>query len=341
MKKVDPWDAERSPVALPTQPPHRTTPTRGFRRLRAAAAARLTSVWRHRLEQLAFGLARGVAWATPHSLFLGAGSVLGRAAFALDRRHRRIALENLATAFPLLSPDQRRRIARQSFAFFGRFGFDLVASIPRVSEARLARFECEGEEHARAAYAQGHGVLFFTGHFGGWELMAIHHAHRVAPAALLARRLDNPHLEAQLLALRSCTGNVVVEKRDGLRPTLRALRDGRGVAMLIDQNVSGEDRVFVDFFGRPASTTPALALLHLKTQAPLVPVFAFPLPGDAYRLVYGQPVEVERTGDRRQDVRRITARCTQVLEQQVLARPELWLWMHRRWKTQPRPDELT
>jgi KDO2-lipid IV(A) lauroyltransferase len=292
------------------------------------------------VEQFAFGLVRGLARATPAPAFLAAGRLLGRSAFVLDRRHRRIALENLALAFPERTPAERLRLARACFSFFGRFAFDLVRSIPRVPEARLARFECEGIEHARAAYAQGHGVLFFTGHFGGWEFMAIHHARQLEPGALLARRLDNPHLEALLLALRGCTGNVVIEKRDGFRPTLRALRDGKGIAILIDQNVSGEDRVFVDYFGRPASTTPALALLHLKTQAPIVPVFAFPLAGDAYRLVYGPPVEVERTGDRRQDVRRITARCTAVLEEQVRAHPELWLWMHRRWKTEPGPGEL-
>ncbi|HSB61814.1 MAG TPA: lysophospholipid acyltransferase family protein, partial [Vicinamibacteria bacterium] len=119
------------------------------------------------------------------------------------------------------------------------------------------------------------------------------------------------------------------------RPMLRALRDGQGIAILIDQDVIGDERVFVDFFGRPASTTPALALLRLKTGAPLLPVFAIPLPGDRYRFRYGPPVEVNLSGERSEDVARITRACTRVLEDEIRAHPSYWLWMHRRWKTQP------
>jgi len=155
------------------------------------------------------------------------------------------------------------------------------------------------------------------------------------PVGVIARRLDNPHLEARLRALRTSTGNFVIEKRDGFRPMLKALRDQRGIAILIDQNVIGDERVFVEFFGRPAATTPALGLLHLRTGAPLIPVFAVPRPGDGYRCRYGPPVDVPLSGDRDADVLRITQACTRVLEEEIRAHPSLWLWMHRRWKTQP------
>jgi len=290
---------------------------------------------RHRLEHLAFQAVRLAVRLLPRRLLLRLGEAGGRLAFRLDRRHREVALANLALAFPGTGPGEARRIARDSFAFFGRMLFDLVSCLPRFPPGRMAGFEYAGFEHVAAAYSRGRGVLFFTGHFGGWELMALAQGLRREPVGVIARRLDNPHLEAQLRELRTSTGNFVIDKRDGFRPMLRALKEGKGVAILIDQNVSGDERVFVDFFGAPAATTPALALLHLKTGAPLLPVFARPLPGDRYRFSFGPCVDVPRTGDRPEDVRRITQACTAVLEERVRECPEAWLWMHRRFKTRP------
>lgn len=290
---------------------------------------------RHRLEHLLFEAIRCLVRLLPRRALLAAGEAAGRVAFRLDRRHRRVALDNLATAFPGIAPVEAHRIARDAFAFFGRYLFDLVSCLPAFPVERMASFECQGLEHVVAAHAEGKGVLYFTGHFGGWELMAMAHGVRGYSVGVIARRLDNPHLEAEILALRASTGNFVIEKRDGFRPMLKALRERKGIAILIDQNVSGDERVFVDFFGRPAATTPALALLHLKTGAPLLPVFAIPLPGDRYRFRFGPPVVVPLTGDRKEDVVGVTQACTRVLEDAVREHPSFWLWMHRRWKTAP------
>lgn len=289
----------------------------------------------HRLEHLLFETVRGLARLLPRRALLALGEAAGRAAFHLDRRHRRVALDNVRAAFPGIAPEEARRIVSGSFAFFGRHLSDLASCLPALPGERMAGFEHVGLEHVDAAYAEGKGVLFFTGHFGAWELMALAQGHVRRPVGVIARRLDNPRLEARLLALRTSTGNFVIDKRDGFRPMLRALREGKGIAILIDQDVIGEERVFVDFFGRPASTTPALALLRLKAGAPLLPVFATPLAGDRFRFRYGPPVEVALSGERSEDVVRITQACTRVLEDEVRANPSLWLWMHRRWKTRP------
>ncbi len=290
---------------------------------------------RYRLEHLLFATARVLVRLLSRRALLALGETIGRAAFRLDRRHREVALENLRASLPGTAPEEALRIARDSFAFFGRTLLDLVSCLPAFPPARMAGFEHEGLEHVDTAYASGKGVIFFTGHFGGWELMALAQGLVRRPVGVIARRLDNPHLEARLHALRTSTGNFIIEKRDGFRPMLKALRDQRGIAILIDQNVIGDERVFVTFFGRPAATTPALGLLHLKTGSPLIPVFALPRPGDGYRFRYGPPVEVPLSGDRDEAVLRITQACTRVLEEEIREHPSLWLWMHRRWKTQP------
>jgi KDO2-lipid IV(A) lauroyltransferase len=165
--------------------------------------------------------------------------------------------------------------------------------------------------------------------------MALAHGAKGWPLELVVRRLDNPYLESLLRKLRTSTGNAIIDKKQGFRPMMRALRQGKGIAVLMDQNVSTEDRIFVDFFGKPASTTPSVALLKLKTDATLMATYSYPLPGNRYRFVYGPALEVPLTGNREIDVHRITQECTRTIENFVREHPECWLWMHRRWKTQP------
>jgi len=226
-------------------------------------------------------------------------------------------------------------VIRASFAFFGRYVFEGLSYLPRFPSSQLDRFEHVGFEHLQNALALGRGILTFSGHFGGWELQAIVAGTKGVGVSVLARPLDNPWIEARFRALRRSTGNEVIDKRDGFRGMLRALRENRLVAILIDQNVTSDERIFVDFFGVPASTTPVLGLIHRKTGAPLLPVFAHPLEGGRWRLEYGPVLEVETTDDRDADVLRITQACTRVIEEKVRAHPHLWLWMHNRWKTRP------
>jgi KDO2-lipid IV(A) lauroyltransferase len=195
----------------------------------------------------------------------------------------------------------------------------------------LARVEFEGEDRVRAAYAHGKGVIFVTGHFGYWELQAIVHALRLPPMAVMARALDNPDLNALLESIRTRTGNSVIYRQGTIRRVMRQLQAAQGVGVLIDQHVLGRDAIYVDFFGRPAATTPVVAALALRTGARVVPLFALPIGGGRYRMIYEHPVEAP-PADSEHAIQDFTQRCTDVLEMYVRRHPELWLWMHRRWR---------
>jgi KDO2-lipid IV(A) lauroyltransferase len=190
--------------------------------------------------------------------------------------------------------------------------------------------DVEGEDRLRQAYRQGRGVLIFTGHFGYWEMHGLVQGLRVEPLSVLARPLDNPALHDDLERIRSRTGNRVIYRQGAVRKVLRELGQNHAVAMLIDQHLQ-TDVVQTDFFGRPAATTSALAALALRTGAPIVPTFALPLPGGRYRLIYEHPVAPPET-DGPDAIREFTQRCTDVREMYVRRYPELWLWMHRRWR---------
>jgi KDO2-lipid IV(A) lauroyltransferase len=267
----------------------------------------------------------------PMHAVLAAGTLLGRAFHAFDGAHRRLAVRNLRAAFPLRSERECRVIAREMFAHFGRLLMVLLKFSTMSRERMLTHVEFEGDDRVVSAHAQGKGVLLFTGHFGFWEINALVHALQIRPIAVLARPLDNPLLHQLLESVRTKTGNSVIYRRGAIRRVLRALEANTAVAVLIDQHMQSADAIYVDFFNRPAATTSALAALALRTGAPVVPVFALPLPGGRFRMVYEHPVDPPRE-DHPDAVREFTQRCTDVLEMYVRRYPELWLWMHRRWR---------
>ena len=273
----------------------------------------------------------GVVRLLPMTAVRACGGALGRAVYFVDGFHRRIALTNLAQAFPTRSSSEQRAVARAMFAHFGRLLLELI-KFGALSDAQmLARIDSDGEERVQQAYQHGRGVLFFTGHFGYWEMQAIAQPLRARPVSVLARPLDNPHLHHMLEQIRTRTGNSVIYRQGAIRKVMRELAANRGVALLIDQHLHSADAVYVDFFNRPAATTSALAALALRTGAPVIPVFALPLPGGRYRFVYERPVPPPRE-DSPDAVREFTQRCTDVLEMYVRRDPSLWLWMHRRWR---------
>ena len=286
---------------------------------------------RHRVEYLLVRLLLAAVRVAPDAVVRAMGTGLGLAFYTVDRAHRRIAERNLTTAFPSRPREERAAIARAAFEHFGRLLLELLKFSTLSTEQMLARVDVDGEDRSRAAYAQGKGVLFVTGHFGFWELQALVHGLRVEPIAVLARALDNPRLNDLLEQIRARTGNSVIYRRRTIRRVMRTLQSGRGVAILIDQHIMSRDAIYVDFFSRPAATTSAVAALALRTGAPVVPVFALPLPGGRYRLIYEHPVEPP-AADAPDAIREFTQRCTDVLEMYVRRNPELWLWMHRRWR---------
>jgi KDO2-lipid IV(A) lauroyltransferase len=300
--------------------------------------AESTRLLRHKLEYHAVVWVVAVVRRLPMRGVLAAGGLLGRAFDLLDRPHRRLAMANLQAAFPLRTRQECRAIARDMFAHFGRLLMVLLKFSTMTPAEMMACVEFEGDERVRQAHAGDRGVLLFTGHFGYWEINALVHALAIHPIAVLARPLDNPLLHDLLESVRRRTGNSVIYRRGALRRVLRALGDNQAVAVLIDQHIQTADAVFVDFFNRPAATTSALAALALRTGAPVVPVFALPVPGGRFRMVYEHPVDPPRPDDP-DAVREFTQRCTDVLEMYVRRYPNLWLWMHRRWRDVGPPDD--
>jgi len=275
----------------------------------------------------------------PRPICLAIGEAFGSLIYHIDRKHRQIALSNLNTAFgSRLSEKKQKRIAKASFRHFGKVFADIVKVGHMKQDRVLKSISIDGAEHLKKAMLKGKGVLIFSAHLGNWE-MATAPVSQIGKVNVIARPLDNRLLEKELLQIRKKFGANIIYKQQAARSILRALKDNEMVAILIDQNVVRSQAVFVDFFGKPAATTPSLAAFFLKTGAPLVPVFCCPVQSGKYHLKILPPLKIIMTGDEKQDVLKITQLCTKIIQNQIQENPKVWLWFHDRWKTRPEGEE--
>lgn len=319
------------PSAAPTEPD--PVAPRSSRKRRSAL--------RHRAELLLFRLAAGGLALLPPPTARRAGRAAARAAFALLSSRRQILSRNLTAAFPDEPPERIASIAAASIGGFASALVDFLETGRMSREELLARVTVVGEENLKTARARGKGVFLLSAHIGNWEIGALVAGMLGESIAPVVRPLDNPLLEEELGRLRRRFGNRPVPKKQATRELLRAMARNETVAILVDQNVLPREAVFVPFFGRPAATTPSLALLQLKTGAAVVPVFTWPEANGRYRLDFETPIfpeEFEGAGvDREERVRRATARYMAVTEAAIRKDPAAWLWVHNRWKTRPAP----
>jgi Kdo2-lipid IVA lauroyltransferase/acyltransferase len=294
---------------------------------------------RHRLEFLGYRLAVGALRLAPEKLALRFGEVMGWLAGAVFRVRWSTVMGHLRKGFPEREDGWHRRLARASFRHLGRESmatFRLGSMGPREIRART---EVVGLEALQRAVAAGKGAIVVTGHFGNWEVGGAALAAYGIPLDVVAKGQRNPLFDAELNRNRARMGMTVIERREAPRRVLRSLRGGRVVAIVGDQNVR-RGGVFVNFFGRPASTARGTAVFALRTSCPIFMGFARREPGfpQRYRLML-DPVEFTPTGDMEEDALRLTEAHTRHLEAQIRKAPEQYFWQHRRWKTRPEEEE--
>ena len=277
----------------------------------------------------------------PQRLALPLAELAGLACGAAVSRWRDVAESNLKRALPELDASARSRVRRGVYRNLGRVALAL-AKLPAWSEQTVRQHvEFAGLEHFRAAEAKGNGVLLLTGHLGNWELGALAHGAVVGPISVMVRPIANPLVDRLVEARRSAHGNRVITKRNSAREVLRTLAAGGTVGILADQNTLPEDAVFVEFFGMPAAAHKGFAQLALRSGAAVVPAFALWNPSSRRHVVeYGPEIEIIRSGAAERDIEINTQRFQRVLEDQIRANPEQWLWIHRRWKTQPTANSV-
>ena len=285
---------------------------------------------------LAMGLAKGLLH-LPSSVAYYTGEGLAALLYRFDRKHRLIAHENLHRAFhDELSSMKIAELTRLCFINLGRTVVETCRSL-KIDRENFRQFiGVEGHEHIQQAKRRGKGIIYITAHLGSWELLPLAVGLMGEPLSAVTRPLDNPYLDRAINRLRTAWGTRVLAKKQVMPALVRALLRGESVAILMDQNTTWKEGVFVDFFGMQACTALAPALLALRTDASVLPAAIIRCGRDRHTVIVEKEIPLIRTGRLKADVVANTASFTKAIEAFIRREPDQWLWVHRRWKTQPR-----
>jgi KDO2-lipid IV(A) lauroyltransferase len=262
------------------------------------------------------------------------GKMLGSLAFLVPMSRKAVALDNLIQSFgPEMNAEEAKRLLRKIYIHFGQMFLEVPHAM-RLNPGNVNRYVTfESQEHLHDALKKGKGVLALTGHLGNWEIASTAVAMRFGKGAVVARPMDYEPLGRLMIDLRSRYGTEIIPKQRSMRKLLTSLRANKLIGILLDQNVDWYEGAFVNFFGRPACTNKGLALVALKTGAPVVPIFSAKTQDGRYRIMIGKEVDLIRTGDKLRDVEENTALFTSIIEHHIREHPEQWFWFHKRWKT--------
>lgn len=260
------------------------------------------------------------------------GEKFGRLVYRLDRKHRERTHANLRLAYPEVPQAWIDETAQGVFLHFGRVTGDFMRSRVRPPEEVLENIVVEGSEWIEP-FPPGTGIIAATAHFGNWERFGQWCAAAWHPIAVVARDADDGEIQQRIGELRAATGLEVLSRGNAARASLKALKEGKVLGLLPDQN---SDECFVPFFGHPVGHTLGPAVLHKRTKVPLIPAFCVREGVGKYRVIILQPIDPHATGD----PVAVTAEVAASLERVIRRYPDQWLWMHDRWKSARRRGML-
>lgn len=283
---------------------------------------------RRRAEAVGAAIAFGFFGLLPIDRASALGGAIARhigPRLAVSRRAR----HNLRNVFPALAADEVERIVAAVWDNLGR----VAAEYPHLRRIRVfdphGRVEIRGCEHMDQAIAAGRSTILFSAHLGNWEVAMLAAQQYGLSVAQIYRAANNPIVDRMIRHFRGDCAELIPKGAVAARQAVAALRRGDHLTMLADQKLN--DGVPVPFFGRPAMTAPALALLALRFDCDLLPVRVERLEGAHFRLTVFPPLKAPSSGDREADIAALLAEVNRTLEAWIRERPGQWFWLHRRW----------
>jgi Kdo2-lipid IVA lauroyltransferase/acyltransferase len=284
-----------------------------------------------RVEYVAYRMISGAIRSMSEERVQRWGTRLGVLSRRLLRGRDRLAMRNLRTTFPDRAENELRTILDECWRHFGRQFLLYLRMQTMTPEEVLERCDIVNRNFLDEALSAGHGVILISAHFGSWEVGGLVITSIAKKVRTVTRRLDNEFLERDLARIRASTGAEVIDRRHAARPLLQALEENAVVVLLTDQAVLPREGVLAPFLGRPAWTTPAPAKLSVRRGSSIVFVFCIPA-GLRHRLEFEESIRVDQLTEAERDPVALTTRINDVISRRIADRPDLWLWMHDRWK---------
>jgi KDO2-lipid IV(A) lauroyltransferase len=260
----------------------------------------------------------------------------------LSKRHSGIVARNLKIAFPHYTAGEISALTRAISHHFSSVFIEIITIfVKKKPEKILKRVEILHPEVLDRALDKKKGVILFSAHFGNWELIPLIMSKQFNQKVnSVAREMNNPLVEKKVKQFRKYMGSELIDKRNAIRTILKRLEKNGIVYLLIDHNTIAREGVFVDFFGKPACTVASVSQLHLKRAIPIIPIF---IHYEEEKIVLELLEEINAagtsTGNQKEDISRLTQRCTSIIEEKIRQYPEQWFWFHNRWKTRPQQEK--
>ncbi|MBR0284286.1 MAG: lysophospholipid acyltransferase family protein [Selenomonadaceae bacterium] len=270
----------------------------------------------------------------PYDLLLFLGRILGNLYYLLIKKERERAVSQMMPALQI-SEEEARKLVRESFVNLARNVLDILY-MPNLNEGNLHEYiEIDHLERMQEAIAEGHGVVVLTGHVGTWEWLSAAFTLNGLPVTAIAKPQPNQQYTDLLNDLRA-TIHVEIFSRgtSELLAAGRALKKGKILGFLADQD-AGPGGAFIEFLGKTASTPMGPAVFSNKFHSPVLPAFILRRPDGRHRVVIGEVLRYEDTGDTDRDLYEFTRKMTKILEQVIRENPTQWIWFQKRWNTAP------
>jgi KDO2-lipid IV(A) lauroyltransferase len=294
-----------------------------------------------RLQYLALRVVSMMLHCWPVELNLAGARLLGDFMYLVDRKHRERALGNLRRCFPDLPETVREKLARESMRNLFMLGVEVLFTTRLVHVTTFWKHVELGNfaPVLRLLLSKDQGLIMLTGHYGNWEVLGYVLATLGFETTSIARPLDNPYVNHWLLGVRERQGQRIIAKKGATEEVIETLSRHGAVGFIADQN-AGPKGIFVDFFGRKASTYKSIGLLAMQYDVPIVVGYARRIDHSfKFRMGMTDIIYPEHWKSQPDPLRYITQRYTAAIESFVREDPGQYLWVHRRWKTRPKGEE--
>ncbi|WP_300365231.1 lipid A biosynthesis lauroyl acyltransferase [Hydrogenimonas sp.] len=275
-----------------------------------------------------------VTW-TPEKILFPILRGIARFVWFIDRKHRRIARVNLDLAFgDEMSDEEKERIIRRTYENLVFNLADFIRNQGISKEKLLQKVSFENSEYVENELKAGRPIIAITAHYGHWELLPPALAAKFTPLTIVGRPLDSKAMNEILERNRERFDIKLLPKKGALKGLISALKKGRSVGLLVDQNTREKDGILIDFFGKKARHTPAAAILARRLDLKIVPVFIHSDDHRHYVIKFYPPITMEKTNDKDADIIRSVQAQAKITEVVIREKPDEWFWLHQRWKNQ-------
>jgi KDO2-lipid IV(A) lauroyltransferase len=269
----------------------------------------------------------------PHNRIASIGKALGMLMYGIDVRHRRVVRRNLKFVYPEWSPERVKKVSKRVFQNLGITILEICQMICFSRDDILKKVKITGEEHLLNAIKNNKGAILITAHLGNWEIVPLFWPlYFKTPLTVVAKKIQKKIINRWIHGLRTRFGSKVIYKDVALPEMTRTLRNGKILAILIDQGIKSSLGVKIKFFNKFASATPSASLLAMRCNSPALPGFCTRNVDGTFTINIEPPLVLKRTGDLSADLRTNTQIMTDAIEKMVRRYPEQWFWVHKRWR---------